>query len=173
MSAFKVIILGSSGVGKTTLLSQFVHSTMPNDAMPTQDHTCTTMLFGDHGVEVEIWDTSQHKSVVGLYRGAACVIFVYDVTETSTFQGLERWVDVVRKVAGSKISVALVGNKVDLVEKDESCRQVSFEAGETLQEQLGLVHFTEVSATSPASGTVMSVFHQILEAATANSAQIR
>merc|ERR1712137_88875 len=142
---------------------------MPGDVRPTHDHTCTTMPFGNHGGEVELWDTSQHKSAVDLCRRAGCVIFVYDVTKKETLQGLERWVDMLRKIAGSKISVALIGNKVDLVEKDQSCRQISFESGETLQEQLGLIYFAEVSATPRGSNTVesiASVFNQIITAAT-------
>jgi len=94
------------------------------------------------------------------YRRAVGALLVYDVTKQSSFQNCSKWMDELRQNAEPDIAIMVVGNKVDLVEKDPSCRQVSTEMAAEWARQHDLL-FAESSSVT--SFNVKHVFEHLLQ----------
>eukprot|EP01071_Lankesteria_metandrocarpae_P005015 Lankesteria_metandrocarpae@DN3810_c0_g1_i3.p1 len=95
----KVIILGDSGVGKTSLMNQFVHKRFSNQYRATigADFVSKDVVVDGQQVTLQIWDTAGQERFqslgVAFYRGADCSVLVYDITNTKSFGSLESWRD--------------------------------------------------------------------------------
>ncbi|XP_062891240.1 ras-related protein Rab-7a-like [Mobula hypostoma] len=95
----KVIILGDSGVGKTSLMNQYVNKRFSNQykASIGADFLTKEVMLGDRLVTMQIWDTAGQERFqslgVAFYRGADCCVLVFDVTAPNTFKALDSWWD--------------------------------------------------------------------------------
>ncbi|CAF4051261.1 unnamed protein product [Rotaria magnacalcarata] len=95
----KVIILGDSGVGKTSLMGQFVSHRFSNQYKATigADFLTKEVQIDDRLVTMQIWDTAGQERFqslgVAFYRGADCCVLVYDVTSANSFNSLDSWRD--------------------------------------------------------------------------------
>merc|ERR1712217_804016 len=112
----------------------------------------------------QIWDTAgqeRYRAITSAhYRRAVGALLVYDCTKQSTFQNCAKWMEELRQNAEPDIVIMLVGNKVDLVEKDPSARQVYYDAAAEFARQNGLF-FNEASAVT--STNVKSIFDNLLQ----------
>jgi len=144
---FKYIIIGDTGVGKSCLLLQFTDKRF----QPVHDLTIG-VEFGarminieDKQIKLQIWDTAGQESFRSItrsyYRGAAGALLVYDITRRETFSHLSSWLEDARKHSNKDMTIMLIGNKSDDVQK----RQVSFEEGQAFAQEHGL-EFLETSA---------------------------
>jgi len=115
-------------------------------------------------VKAQIWDTAGQDRyqpiTVAHCKRVVGALLVYDVTKQSTFQDCTKWMEDLRQNAEPGIVVMLVGNKVDLVEKDPSMRQVYYDAASEFARQHGLF-FSEASAVT--SHNVTHVFELLLQ----------
>ncbi len=121
---FKIIILGDSGVGKSSIISRYFDRTYSSNSKPTigVDYRVRTWLKEDHKINVECWDTAgqeQFRSLYGpYYRGVKGVLFVYDITNMTSFTNVMMWLEQVRSYEDErdklKTRFLLVGNKSDL-----------------------------------------------------------
>jgi small GTP-binding protein len=91
-----------------------------------------TVQLDDAAVKFEIWDTAgqeRYRSLAPMYyRGAACAVVVYDITNPDSFAGAKSWVKELQRRGDANVVIALAGNKADL----ESRRKVEF--GDQCQE---------------------------------------
>uniref|UniRef100_A0A2L2XXK6 Ras-related protein Rab-35 n=1 Tax=Parasteatoda tepidariorum TaxID=114398 RepID=A0A2L2XXK6_PARTP len=114
---FKVILVGESGVGKTSFVVRFADSKFQNVHESTVGVDCKKVRIkvgGDTPVDLQVWDTAgqeRFKSIVNrFFRGANGAIVMYDVTKKETFDEVFWWLKETREnLAG--IPVFLVGNK--------------------------------------------------------------
>ncbi|XP_020592133.1 ras-related protein Rab7-like isoform X2 [Phalaenopsis equestris] len=114
-SLIKVIVLGDSGVGKTSLMNQYVQKRFIQQYKATIGADFVTK-------EVQIWDTAGQERFqslgVAFYRGADCCILVYDINVLRSFDNLDNWHDDFLKQASltkpDKFPFILLGNKVDV-----------------------------------------------------------
>ncbi|XP_074369385.1 ras-related protein Rab7-like isoform X2 [Apium graveolens] len=96
-SLLKVIVLGDSGVGKTSLMNQYVYNKFSQQYKATigADFVTKELQIEDKLVTLQIWDTAGqerfHSLGVSFYRGADCCILVYDVNIYKTFETLQTW----------------------------------------------------------------------------------
>jgi len=145
---FKLLLIGDSGVGKSSLLLRFTSDSF-DDLSPTigVDFKLKLMTIGGKRLKLTIWDTAGQERFRTLtssyYRGAQGIIFVYDVTRRETFTNLsEIWAKEVDLYSTNQDCIKmLVGNKVDR----ETERVVSKKEGIALARQLGCL-FLECSA---------------------------
>ncbi|NVM17543.1 MAG: GTP-binding protein [Candidatus Lokiarchaeota archaeon] len=134
---FKLIVLGSAAVGKTTLVSQFLKKEDIIDYRPTLGISISTQQYHVQGFKEDIikfliFDLagqSYFKRVRrDYYKGANCAFIVYDVTRRETFdEAINFWFKDAQKELGN-IPFVLVGNKIDLevdraVTKEEGLNQ--------------------------------------------------
>ena len=98
-SKFKLVSLGESGVGKSSLVLQFVKGQFHEIPMPTigAAFLTKTVCLEEETVTFEIWDTAgqeRFNSILPMYyRGAHAAIVVYDITMRDTFERAKGWVD--------------------------------------------------------------------------------
>lgn len=85
---------------------------------------------------------------------------VYDITKEKTFDSVTRWIEELKYHAEPDIVIVLVGNKVDLVEKNPSLRKVPRETASRLAEEYNML-FEETSAYT--SENVSDVFERLLQ----------
>ncbi|PHZ09990.1 uncharacterized protein RHIMIDRAFT_41459 [Rhizopus microsporus ATCC 52813] len=164
----KLVLLGESAVGKSSLVHRFVNKEYADNREPTIGAAFLTQKcpVDDRTIKFEIWDTAGQERFHSLapmyYRNAQAAIVVYDITKTSTLEKAKGWIKELQRQAHSQIVIALVGNKLDLVEEeqqdDSASRQVSYEEASAYASEAGLLFF-ETSAKK--STNVDSVFIEI------------
>ena len=120
----KVIILGDSGVGKTSLMNQYVNKKFSNQYKATigADFVTKEVMVDDRIVTMQIWDTAGQERFqslgVAFYRGADCCVLVFDVNVAKTFENLDSWRDEFLIQAAphdpENFPFVVIGNKIDL-----------------------------------------------------------
>ncbi|OBA19894.1 ras-domain-containing protein [Metschnikowia bicuspidata var. bicuspidata NRRL YB-4993] len=164
-TSVKLVLLGEAAVGKSSLVLRFVSNDFQENKEPTIGAAFLTQkcTVGDRTIKYEIWDTAGQERFASLapmyYRNAQAALVVYDITKPASFIKARHWVKELHEQASKDITIALVGNKYDLVANDndseDSLRKVTVEEGQALAEEEGLLFF-ETSAKS--SHNVNDVF---------------
>jgi len=118
-----VIILGDSGVGKTSIMNQYVNKKFSNQYKATigADFLTKEVMIDDKLVTMQIWDTAGQERFqslgVAFYRGADACVLVYDLTAPKSFEQLDSWRDEFLIQAGpsdpDNFPFVVLGNKVD------------------------------------------------------------
>ena len=142
-----IILLGSSYVGKSNMMNQFLRGQFEEVYLATIGINCLNKLFIFDGKKVKInyYDTAgqeRYNSLnLTLLRKADGVILVYDITSQESFRKIDFWIqELHNKNKDSKV-LMLVGNKTDL----DNEREVSFQQGEKKANEIGCP-FMETSA---------------------------
>ena len=149
-----VILVGDTDVGKTNIVSRYIHGKLPKNSFPTIGVEFTTrnvpLKFGGI-VKAQIWDTAGQECYVSItkahYRRSKGAIIVYDITKAITFDHINRWLSILKDNAESNLVIMIVGNKLDIVTKNPSKREVTRERAESFAKNNGFL-FDEVSALS-------------------------
>ena len=155
---FKVLLIGNSSVGKSSLLLRFVDNQWNDLFVPTigVDFKIRTMEIDNKNVKFQIWDTAGQERFKNItasyYRGAHGIFVVYDISDTESFKNINNWLIEIEKNANKNVYKILVGNKCDLEDK----RTVSYQQGKELAETYGM-QFIETSAKS--NTNVDEAFH--------------
>lgn len=121
----KVIILGDSGVGKTSLMQQFVNNKFSHQYKATIGADFLTkeiIIDNNKQVTLQIWDTAGQERFqslgVAFYRGADCCVLCYDVTNEKSLNNLTSWKDefLVQSNVSNPIDFPfiIIGNKIDV-----------------------------------------------------------
>ena len=125
----KVLLIGDAGVGKSSIMMRFTDDTFDDQLQSTigVDFKVKTLQRRSRNIKVTIWDTAGQERFRTLtssyYRGAHGIILCYDVTREETFENLDQWLKEVQVYCpqeGKKIVKLLVGNKVDLPQREVS-----------------------------------------------------
>ena len=144
---FKVLLLGNSNVGKSSLFLRFVDDIWNDTFVPTigVDFKIKTFEIDSKKIKMQIWDTAgqeRFKNIIAsYYRGAHGILLLYDVTDKDSFKNLGNWLIEIEKNASKNVLKLLIGNKSDLEEK----RVISFNQGKEFADSYGL-KFLETSA---------------------------
>lgn len=124
---FKLVLLGESAVGKSSIVHRFVKNTFDDmrestigAAFLTQS---ITLAESKTTIKFEIWDTAgqeRYKSLAPMYyRNANAALCVYDITSRASFNKAQDWIKELKKQAPEGIVISLVGNKADLADARE------------------------------------------------------
>ncbi|GAA5802980.1 ras family-domain-containing protein [Helicostylum pulchrum] len=165
----KLVLLGESAVGKSSLVLRFVNRDYVENREPTIGAAFLTQKCAtdDRTIKFEIWDTAGQERFHSLapmyYRNSQAAIVVYDITKASTLDKAKSWVKELQRQANTDIVIALVGNKLDLAKDvvegqeeeqeggeestEENERQVPKEDAQAYADEAGLLFF-ETSAKS-------------------------
>ncbi|XP_074783199.1 ras-related protein Rab-18-B-like isoform X1 [Athene noctua] len=126
----KLLLVGDSAVGKSSLLLRFTDGAFEPCLKPTigVDFKVKKMVVDGHAVQLAIWDTAGQERFRTLtpsyYRGAQGVVLVYDVTRKDTFAGLESWLNELEMYTTKSNTVKmLVGNKTDKPDREVERRE--------------------------------------------------
>jgi Ras-related protein Rab-6A len=144
----KVVIIGDTTVGKTSIIKQFVFGTAANQHQPTVgiDFFAKVVDNGDAQVRLHVWDTAgqeQFRSLIPAYlRNSTVTILVFDITNRATFESLANWHKMTLELTTPAFVV--VGNKVDLA----ASRTVATEDGEQWAKSISALYFETSAITS-------------------------
>jgi small GTP-binding protein len=151
----KVILIGDSGVGKTNLIN-----TSTGGEFNEIEKSSTTASYSKKQMNIDgdlynlsLWDTIGQEKLRHLsklfFNNSKIVIFVYDITQKETLEGLNSWYKEVKEILGEEIIKGVVGNKQDLFMKEE----VEEEQGEKYAESIN-AKFRLTSAKEDAQGFI-------------------
>ena len=124
---FKIILIGNSGVGKSSILQRYIQKVF-NDSYSSTigvDFFMKSITIGDKSIKLQLWDTAgteKFRSITtGYYRGADAAFVVFDLSSKSSFKSLNEWIESYYKFSNPDVekNVILIGNKCDLVDKRE------------------------------------------------------
>ncbi|KAK5848880.1 hypothetical protein PBY51_008567 [Eleginops maclovinus] len=144
---FKVVLVGNSSVGKTSLLRSFCEGRFQPSTTATVgiDYSVKTLTLDNMQVAMQLWDTAgqeRYRSITKqFFRKADGVVVMYDVTVQESFKAVKPWLTNVQEAAEEGIPILLLGNKMDM----DGEREVSFKEAEQLAFD-NKVMFSEVSA---------------------------
>ena len=116
----KILILGESKVGKSSILNQFTEKVFTENLPPTLgiDYKIKKLTIDDTDIKLQIWDTAgqeRFRSITeSFYRGCHGVLLVFDLTDRDTFEKVKAWIISIHEKAGKNVVICLVGNKLDL-----------------------------------------------------------
>jgi len=145
--AVKSIIIGDSGVGKSSLLYRYAEQDWNPHYIATigVDFKVLTFERQNKVVKLQLWDTAGQERFRTIthsyYRGAHSIMMVFDITNKESFDNVAVWMNDVKKFANQNVPMLLVGNKADC----EQHREVKKADAEALAESLGC-KYTETSA---------------------------
>ncbi|MHA1650816.1 MAG: Rab family GTPase [Candidatus Helarchaeota archaeon] len=164
---FKIAVIGFSGVGKTSLINQFISKKFEKDYISTIG---VNILIKDVEIEVEgsqysvqlmFWDIGGQEKYTNVrhmfYKGANGAIIVYDTTRPNTFLEIPKYLEDLEEYLQKKIPFILLGNKIDL----KDLYRVQRENAEELAKTTNAVAFFETSAKT--GENVEKSFHLLAE----------
>ena len=156
----KVVRLGQSGTGKTSVITQYVRGIFTLGSYPTigASFVTKTEIVNNENINISIWDTAGQELYRGLtpmyYRNAMAAIIIFDLTNNESFKAVNGWIDELRDNSPETL-IAICGNKLDL-----PGRVVTREQGVQLAKSMDAHYFETSAATSEG---VKELFHGIAE----------
>eukprot|EP01084_Bolivina_argentea_P002136 3937_1 len=143
----KVLMIGDSGAGKSSLLLRGCDDSFTTSVISTVgiDFKIKTIEVEDKIAKLQVWDTAGQERFrtiqTSYYRGAMGILLVYDITDEQSFLNIRNWMRNVEQHASNSVDLTIVGNKCDL----EEDRLISKERGQALADEYG-TKFFETSA---------------------------
>ena len=123
----KVILLGDTGVGKTSIINRYINNKFDPDNDNTLSSSFSTkeVIKNDVLYRLNLWDTigqEKYNAITNiLIKGSNIVILVYSVDSFSSFENIDFWYNSVKDILQEdKYILAIVGNKSDLIKEDEA-----------------------------------------------------
>jgi len=162
-SIVRLLTLGDSGAGKSSLLLRYTQNEFTHEYMPTIgiDFRLKTIEVKGKTIKVQVWDTAGQERFRTIthnyYRGAHGIALVYDVTNEASFQNIRKWIQDVHTYAEQSVNLVLIGNKCDLVNK----KVVETSRGQALADEYD-IKFFETSAKTDSN--VEEAFTTLVEA---------
>ena len=159
---FKILTIGESGVGKTSIITQFIDQTFQEDQQSTTGGTFSTksvICDGGKILKFEIWDTAgqeKYRSLTKMfYKDANAAVMVYDVTRKDSFEELKNyWASQIKESSPENIILAIAANKSDLIEQEV----VDEENARNFAKEIGAIF---VSTSAKNSEGINSLFEEI------------
>jgi len=116
----KVVIIGDSFVGKTSIINCLITGNI-SETKPTigsQHHNYNFKNDENKEINLDIWDTAgqeRFRSVIPMYyKGAKAIIVVFDITNKDTFEGAKKWIEEIEQNNKNSL-IFLVANKIDII----------------------------------------------------------
>ena len=141
----KAVLIGESGVGKTSIISRFVNNMYDDNSLSNMNVAFSAKnmkfdAFGGKEIKYELWDTAGQEKFRAvtrfLYKDAQVVILVYDITVKESFNEIkDYWYNQVKENCPTNTIICLEGNKCDLFEREA----VTEEEGKELAKEMGAI----------------------------------
>jgi small GTP-binding protein len=143
--SYKIILLGDTAVGKTSLILRFCNNEFQEKSIATVgvDTKKIYYKYQDKKMALDIWDTAGQERFKSLaknsFKGADGIILVYDLAVKKTFQNIKNWYNNIKEsIDISNVAIIIVGNKSDIPDKevkkeisDKFCEQYKLQTIET------------------------------------------
>ncbi|CAK76834.1 unnamed protein product (macronuclear) [Paramecium tetraurelia] len=165
---YKIVIVGNSAVGKSSLLIRFCDDQFRDMYLSTigVDFRFKSLRVNGQGVKLQIWDTAGQERFRNItnsyYKGAQGIVVVYDITNLKSFEDIRKyWMNELNHYADENVLLMLLGNKSDLA-TDES-RQVTTAMAEEMAKEYNLKFFEVSAKTSDQVEAAFQAFTQQIQ----------
>jgi len=159
----KVVLIGKSGVGKTSIISRYITDTFKDSLMTTPGANFTTKKVDfpqyKKSIKFEIWDTAgqeRYRSLAKVfYNNAAACLLVFDITNKDSFDDIKNyWIPEIKENGQKDIILALAGNKSDNYLKE----QVSDNEGKALAKEINAIY---MRTSAKLNSSIDEIFNSI------------
>ena len=147
---FKVLLIGDSNVGKTSILTRFADNEYNDNYLSTigVDFKIKTIDYNNNKVKLQLWDTAgqeRFRTITNAYyRGAHAIIIIYDISNLESYQNIDYWIQEIKRFNKDDIYILLVGNKSDL-RNNQDIELISFQTINQLIQNIN-IDYIETSA---------------------------
>ena len=145
----KILLIGDSGVGKTSILVRFANDKFSSTFISTIgiDFKIKSLIIKDKTIKLQIWDTGGQERfrtiTTSYYRNAEGIVLVYDITDRKSFLSIRNWISQIKLYTDLNVNIILVGSKCDNINE----RIISYDEGLELSKDYK-IDFFECSAKS-------------------------
>ena len=146
----KIVLIGESSVGKTSIITQFIDKSFQDELQSTVGGTFNTKIIKCEDInkrlKLEIWDTAgqeRYRSVTRMfYKDTDIALLIYDITKKSSYEALKNyWVQQVIESSLKKTLLVMIANKSDLIDSEQVDEEEARNYAQTID-----AHFFVVSA---------------------------
>ena len=144
----KLIVVGETNVGKTSLIKQYIENIFSEEKTATvgYDTISKDLEIENRKLKLNIWDTcgqEQYRTINQMFvKNSKIALLVYDITKKETFNEIKNyWYNYITNSLGKNIIIGIAGNKCDLYEEEE----VKTEEGKEFSESINAI-FKETTA---------------------------
>ncbi|KAL0482345.1 Ras-related protein Rab [Acrasis kona] len=161
---FKLVIVGDSTVGKTSLLTKIIDKDFNMQTTPTVgvDFKNVVVEVYNKKVHLQIWDTAgqeRFRSIAAqYYRRANGCLLLFDITRRETFTALPRWIEDITTNSNELVKITVVGNKKDL---SDSRKVTENEADMFCLRQKNNINYTEISVKETDQEAITHIFEEM------------
>ena len=120
---YKIIIIGDSGVGKTSMMKRIIDGKFQDNLPPTLGKDLGSLIYRykEKILNLEIWDTCGQECYRSLIKGyftdSSLAVIVYAVDNEKSFNSVNEWIMQCKLNCSPETKFVLIGNKTDLKEK--------------------------------------------------------
>jgi small GTP-binding protein len=160
--SFKIVIVGESGVGKTSILKRELNNEFSENIKQTStfEHYYKNYSVNDSKICLHIWDTcgkDNYRTLVGNFlRASLCAFLVFSIDNIKSFEKLSDWILEIKENCSDNIILFLIGNKKDKLSE----RKVSFLQINNFIKEENITKYFEISALN--NDGIEEVFKQTL-----------
>ncbi|KAJ3444219.1 rab gtpase [Anaeramoeba flamelloides] len=146
----KLLMIGDSGVGKSSLLLRFAEDSFTPSFITTIgiDFKIRNVEMDGKKIKIQVWDTAGQERfrtiTTAYYRGAMGILLVYDVTNEKSFLNVRNWIKNIETHASENVCKMLIANKADLTTE----RVVDDKRGEELANEYGIPFYATSAKTN-------------------------
>ena len=157
---YKIILAGNSGIGKTSLFKKLTTGIFLDKNFSTIGLTNRTLNIEitdnkkeKKMINVNLYDTAgqeRYRAITSIYlKSSQGILLIYEISDRTSFLSIESWINSITEHLGnikdSKYVVILIGNKIDLANKDNQKREVTEEEAKIICEKFDLIWGGEIS----------------------------
>ncbi|XP_043664135.1 ras-related protein RabJ [Vespula pensylvanica] len=168
----KVVVLGSQGVGKTSIVRRYIENAVNRPINPTVGASFFTckLNIADTEVKLQVWDTAgeeRFKSMAPMYyRNANAAMLVFDVTRYNSFTAIKNWVTELKRNVEEQMVLTVIGNKSDLFND----REVDSEEGRFYATKIGATyHETSVLHNDGIENVFLAIAKGLIDLSSGNT----
>ena len=157
---FKLILIGNSGVGKSSITTRATKNYFDDSYVATIgfDFFSLNIMIDEQNIKLQIWDTCGqeiYRSLISsFYRNSSLAFLVYSIDSYESFINLKNWLNELKINSNPDIKLILIGNKVDLNEN----RKIELSQGEEFAKENKFNYFIETSAKDGTNTKEMFIY---------------
>lgn len=165
---FKLLLIGNSAVGKSSILLRFSDNIFNESFLPTigVDFKIKTCQLQGKTVKLQIWDTAgqeRYKSVTSsYYKGAKGALIVYDITLRSSFDNVVKWLKDLKYASDPNIVIMLIGNKSDLASEREVSTDEGYQLAYDYSNYSLILDFAFLETSAKTNQNIDNAFSQMM-----------